>query len=609
MTRMSQALDILQHTFGYESFRGDQAAIIDEVVAGRDALVLMPTGGGKSLCYQLPALIRPGVGIIVSPLIALMKDQVNALLQLDIRAAYLNSTLPHDEVEAIEAGLLAGEYDLVYFAPERLLQDRTLQLLERLEIALFAIDEAHCVSQWGHDFRVDYLQLNILHERFPAIPRIALTATADDRTRKEIVTRLQLEQGKQFVDSFDRPNIHYRITRKDNPKQQLLRFLQSEHKGDAGIVYCLSRKKTEQMASWLTNQGLTALPYHAGLPGNTRHAHQERFLNEEAVIIVATIAFGMGINKPDVRFVAHLDLPKSIEAYYQETGRAGRDGLPATAWMAYGLEDVVKLRLMAESSSAAQSHKTLERHKLDAMLGFCEIDSCRRYAMLKYFAEDSPEHCGNCDTCLQPVETWDATNAAQRALSCVYRTKQMFGVVHLIDVLLGKDNIKIQNFGHHQLSTYGIGKDLGKDAWRSVFRQLMAKGYLTVDSAGHGSLLLTEFSKPVLKGEEQVTFRKEVAMSKISTISPRNTLIADEDQDLWQALKACRTLLAKSQGVPPYIIFNDATLKEFIDHRPNTAEQLLRLKGVGESKLEKYGEQFLRVLRENEIIGVGDNGG
>jgi ATP-dependent DNA helicase RecQ len=599
MTRMSQALDILQHTFGYESFRGDQAAIIDEVIAGRDALVLMPTGGGKSLCYQLPALIRPGVGIIVSPLIALMKDQVNALLQLDIRAAYLNSTLPYDEVDAIESGLLAGEYDLVYFAPERLLQDRTLQLLERLEIALFAIDEAHCVSQWGHDFRVDYLQLNILHERFPAIPRIALTATADDRTRKEIVTRLQLEQGKQFVDSFDRPNIHYRITRKDNPKQQLLRFLQSEHKGDAGIVYCLSRKKTEQMANWLMNQGLTALPYHAGMPGNTRHANQERFLNEEAVIIVATIAFGMGIDKPDVRFVAHLDLPKSIEAYYQETGRAGRDGLPATAWMAYGLEDVVKLRLMAESSLAAESHKTLERHKLDAMLGFCEISSCRRHAMLKYFAEDTSEHCGNCDTCLQPVETWDATNAAQRALSCVYRTKQMFGVVHLIDVLLGKDNIKIQNFGHQQLSTYGIGKDLGKDAWRSVFRQLIAKGYLTVDPAGHGSLQLTESSKPVLKGEQQVTFRKEIAKSKVSTISPRNTLIADEDQDLWQALKACRTELAKAQGVPPYIIFNDATLKEFIDHRPNTPKQLLGLKGVGESKLEKYGEQFLSVLRES----------
>jgi ATP-dependent DNA helicase RecQ len=599
---MSQALEILQHTFGYENFRGDQAAIIDEVIAGRDALVLMPTGGGKSLCYQIPALIRPGVGIIVSPLIALMKDQVNALLQLDIRAAYLNSTLPYDEVDTIEAGLLAGEYDLVYFAPERLLQDRTLQLLERLEIALFAIDEAHCVSQWGHDFRVDYLQLNILHERFPDIPRIALTATADDRTRKEIITRLQLEQGKQFIDSFDRPNIHYRITRKDNPRSQLFKFLQSEHKGDAGIVYCLSRKKTEQTADWLTNQGLTALPYHAGLPGNTRNAHQERFLNEEAVIIVATIAFGMGIDKPDVRFVAHLDLPKSIEAYYQETGRAGRDGLPATAWMAYGLEDVVKLRLMAESSLAAESHKTLERHKLDAMLGFCEISSCRRHAMLKYFAEDSPEHCGNCDTCLQPVETWDATNAAQRALSCVYRTKQMFGVVHLIDVLLGKDNIKIQNFGHQQLSTYGIGKDLGKDAWRSVFRQLIAKGYLTVDPAGHGSLQLTESSKPVLKGEAHVTFRKEIAKSKVSTISPRNTIIADEDQDLWQALKACRTDLAKAQGVPPYIIFNDATLKEFIDHRPNTPEQLLGLKGVGESKLEKYGEQFLQVLRE---VGEG----
>jgi ATP-dependent DNA helicase RecQ len=598
ITRMKQAQEILQHTFGYPHFRGDQAEIIEELIAGRDALVLMPTGGGKSLCYQIPALIRPGVGIVISPLIALMKDQVNALLQLDIRAAYLNSSLPAGEAEQIESGLLAGQYDLVYIAPERLLQERTLRLLERLkQIALFAIDEAHCVSQWGHDFRSDYLQLHILHERFPAIPRIALTATADDRTRKEIVQRLQLQQGRQFVDSFDRPNIQYRITRKENPRRQLLQLLQSEHKGDAGIVYCLSRKKTEETAAWLMAQGLTALPYHAGLPAEVRNAHQDRFLNEEAIIIVATIAFGMGIDKSNVRFVAHLDLPKSIEAYYQETGRAGRDGLAATAWMAYGLEDVVKLRMMLESSEAAESHKMLERHKLDAMLGFCELSSCRRHAMLKYFAEQSPAHCGNCDTCLQPVDTWDATQAAQKALSCVYRSRQLFGVVHLIDILQGKDNDKTRKFGHDHLSTFGIGKDLDKDTWRSVFRQLIASGYLTVDPDGHGSLQLTETSKPVLKGEKKITFRKEIKTTGVPSISRKTMLIDSEDEALWLALKSCRTRLAQAQGVPPYIIFSDATLKEFIDHRPQTKQQLLGLKGVGESKLEKYGAEFLEVLR------------
>ncbi len=595
---MDRAEEILRHTFGYQSFRGDQAEIIAEVVAGRDALVLMPTGGGKSLCYQIPALLRPGVGIVISPLISLMKDQVNALLQFDIRAAYLNSTLPFEEMVNIENGLVAGQYDLVYIAPERLLQERTLRLLQRLVIALFAIDEAHCVSQWGHDFRSDYLQLHILHERFPAVPRIALTATADDRTRKEIVERLELGQGRQFIDSFDRPNIQYRIMRKENPRRQLLHFLQSEHQGDAGIVYCLSRKKTEDTAAWLTAEGLTALPYHAGLPGEVRYLHQERFLNEEGVIIVATIAFGMGINNPDVRFVAHLDLPKSIEAYYQETGRAGRDGLPATAWMVYGLEDVVKLRLMAASSTAGDSHRQLERHKLDALLGFCEISTCRRHAMLKYFAEDSAEHCGNCDTCLQPVAVWDATNAAQKALSCVYRSGQMFGVVHLIDVLLGKDNAKIRRFAHDRLSTYGIGRDLDRQTWSSVFRQLITGGYLTVDPQGYGSLQLTQISKAVLKGEWQITFRKETKADKTTGAAGRHTLIAAADEELWQALKACRLRLARDQGVPPYIIFNDATLKEFIDHRPVSREQMLGIKGVGESKLEKYGGQFLQVLQD-----------
>ena len=598
MSGTNQAQEILQHRFGYPGFRGHQAEIIAEVVAGRDVLVLMPTGGGKSLCFQIPALIRPGVGIVVSPLIALMKDQVNALLQLDIRAAYLNSTLAFDEMDQIESGMLAGRYDLVYIAPERLLQERTLRLLERMQIALFAIDEAHCVSQWGHDFRSDYLQLNQLHERFPSIPRIALTATADDRTRQEIIERLDLGQGKLYVDSFDRPNIQYRITRKENPRRQLLDFLESEHKGDAGIVYCLSRNKTEETAAWLSANGLTALPYHAGLPSETRYANQERFLNEEAVIIVATIAFGMGIDKPDVRFVAHLDLPKSIEAYYQETGRAGRDGLPATAWMAYGLEDVVKLRMMMESSTAAESHKALERHKLEAMLGFCEICSCRRHALLTYFGEQSPEQCGNCDTCLQPVDTWDATNAAQKALSCVYRTRQLFGAVHLIDVLLGKDNVKVRKFGHQALSVYGIGKDLGKDTWSSVFRQLIANGYLSVDPAGHGSLQLTATSRAVLKGEVQLTFRKEIVAGKVTATRYKHTIIASADEALWQALKTCRLELARAQGVPPYIIFNDVTLKEFIDHRPQTLAEMLGIKGVGESKLEKYGEQFLRVIKE-----------
>lgn len=590
-------LKLLHQTFGYDSFRGDQQEIIKEVLAGRDALVLMPTGGGKSICYQIPAILRPGVGIVISPLIALMKDQVNALLQLGIRAAYLNSTLPPQEAQLVESKLLNGELDLVYIAPERLTQQATLALLAQTQVALFAIDEAHCVSQWGHDFRVDYLQLSLLHERFPDIPRIALTATADERTRKEIVQRLELNQGKRFIGGFDRPNIQYRITRKENQRQQILEFLRSEHQADSGIVYCLSRNKTEEIAGWLSDQGLKALPYHAGLPSETRHLHQERFINEDGIIIVATIAFGMGIDKPNVRFVAHLDLPKSVEAYYQETGRAGRDGLPATAWMAYGLEDAIKLRQMLESSSAEESHKRIEAHKLDAMLGLCEITNCRRHALLNYFGDNSPEQCGNCDTCLYPVDTWDGTTAAQKALSCIFRTKQRFGVKHLVDVLLGKENTKILRFQHHELSTFGIGKELSSEEWRSVYRQLIAHGFISVDQAGHGSLRLTEKSKPLLKGEHEITFRQEKKKEKTIRRKDKQIVFHGEDEDLWQELKLCRKRLAETQGVPPYIIFHDSTLSEILNTRPRSPEQLLLISGVGNSKLEKYGEAFLKVIR------------
>ena len=595
---MSKALDLLRETFGYESFRGDQEKIIDELMAGNDALVLMPTGGGKSLCFQIPSILRPGVGIVISPLIALMKDQVNALLQLGIKASYLNSTLPAQEAREVEDKIINNELDLVYIAPERLVQERTLSLLERIQPALFAIDEAHCVSQWGHDFRVDYLQLSLLHQRYPDIPRIALTATADERTRNEILHRLDLLEGKQFISDFDRPNIQYRITRKDKSRQQLLQFLQSEHEGDSGIVYCLSRNKTETIANWLCEHGLTALPYHAGLSSELRHHHQDRFLNEEAIIIVATIAFGMGIDKPEVRFVAHLDLPKSIEAYYQETGRAGRDGLPATAWMSYGLEDVIKLKQMLDTSQAAENHKRVEAHKLDAILGLCEITSCRRHALLHYFGDTSPEQCGNCDTCLQPVETWDGTKAAQKALSCIYRTEQRFGVTHLVDVLLGKDNEKIQRFQHQHLSTYGIGKENNANQWRSVFRQLIARGFITVDQAGHGSLLLTDKSKPLLKGELEITFRHEPKKEKVSKRKAQLLDITIEDEPLWQELKACRKRLAEENDVPPYIIFHDSTLRQMLAERPDSPEQLLHISGIGTGKQEKYGDDFLEVIRE-----------
>ncbi len=598
---MSTPLDILRDVFGYSAFRPPQDQIIDHLRGGGDALVVMPTGGGKSLCYQIPALIRPGVGVIVSPLIALMQDQVEALRQYGVNAAYLNSTLSADAAREVESAIAQGALDLVYIAPERLMQPRTLDLLTRSPIALFAIDEAHCVSQWGHDFRPEYLQLSVLHERFPNVPRIALTATADEPTRREIVERLQLSDAAPYICGFDRPNIRYRIAQhRGDARQRLLRFLKLEHPGEAGIVYCLSRKKVEATAEWLTGQGYTALPYHAGLPAELREHHQNRFLREDGVIIVATIAFGMGIDKPDVRFVAHLNLPKSLEAYYQETGRAGRDGLPADAWMAYGLQDVILLRQMMEGSEADEQHKRVERHKLDSMLGFCELTTCRRQALLAYFGDRLDEPCGNCDTCLEPVQTWDATVAAQKALSAVHRTGQRFGVNYLVDVLLGKEDERIQRFGHHRQSTFGIGGELDANQWRGVFRQLIARGLLAVDLEGHGGLHLTDQCRPVLRGAAPLMLREEVKPEPRKKRDRKAERFVDEtDRALWEALRQKRRDLAEEQGVPPYVIFHDATLAEMISYRPQTLEQLARISGVGERKLEAYGEDFLAVLRND----------
>ena len=594
---MQKALSILQETFGYEAFRTPQAEVIDTLVRGGDALLLMSTGGGKSLCYQIPAMIRPGCGIVVSPLIALMQDQVAALKQLGIKARFLNSTLTQDEITDIEASLRRGELDLLYVAPERLTQPRTLTLLKSVTISLFAIDEAHCVSQWGHDFRVDYLALNLLHEEFPAVPRVALTATADARTRQEIVKNLALSNAEEFVVGFDRPNIQYRINLKTNPRNQLLQFLKTEHAEDAGIVYCLSRKKTEDTVAWLKQQGFKALAYHAGLPAETRAEHQRRFLSEDGVIVVATVAFGMGIDKPDVRFVAHLDLPKTIEAYYQETGRAGRDGNAATAWMVYGFQDVTKLRQMLDSAQGDEQHKRVEQIKLNAMLGFCELTTCRRHALLAYFDEAASEHCGNCDTCLTPVETWDGTEAAQKALSVIYRTDQRFGVSHLVDVLLGKASDKIIQFGHDQLPLYGIGQEHSAQAWQSVFRQLVAAGHAIADPERFGGLALTEKCRPLLKGQDTIAFRKDPAQKTSKRLS-KAPLPDDIDVGIWEALRAHRRELAEVQGVPPYVIFHDSTLQAMAEQMPSSLAEFGALPGVGERKLEKYGDGFLQVLRQ-----------
>ena len=596
---MPAALDILQQTFGYPSFRGPQETVIQTVIDGGDALVLMPTGGGKSLCYQIPALARCGCGIVISPLIALMQDQVNAMRELGVRASFLNSTLDAATAADVERALLESELDLLYIAPERLTQNRTLELLKRCEIALFAIDEAHCVSQWGHDFRADYLALSLLHEQFPHVPRIALTATADEQTRLEIAERLQLEGAARFVVGFDRPNIRYRIGLKHNARQQLLAFLKAEHPNDAGIVYCLSRKKTEETASWLATQGFTALPYHAGLPAEERAAHQARFLREEAIVMVATIAFGMGIDKPDVRFVAHLDLPKTIETYYQETGRAGRDGAPANAWMIYGLQDVIKLRQMMQSSQGSEQHKRIEQHRLNAMLGLCEITSCRRQALLAYFGETYPEPCGNCDGCLEPAQTWDATEACRMALSAVARTGERFGVNHLIDVLKGKETDKIWQFDHHHLPTFGVGDALDNNQWRSVFRQLVGRGYLSVDLQGFGALKLQAKCRPLLRGECEIALRLD-QKQKVAKRQTKTPLPEDINVGLWEALRDCRRELAEAQGVPPYVIFHDSTLVEMCSVVPRTLEGFSKLSGVGERKLMKYGEAFLAAIRDAE---------
>jgi ATP-dependent DNA helicase RecQ len=597
---MNSAQDILQTVFGYPSFRSPQDEIIQTVVEGGDALVLMPTGGGKSLCYQIPALLRPGCGIVVSPLIALMKDQVDALRQVGVKASYLNSSLDAATAGQVEEALIAGELDLLYIAPERLNQERTMSLLQHSPIALFAIDEAHCVSQWGHDFRADYLQLSILHEYFPDVPRIALTATADARTRAEIIHRLDLGEARQFISGFDRPNIRYRIALKHNAKQQLLRFLKGEHPNDAGIIYCLSRKKTEEIASWLQQQGFNALPYHAGLPAATRAENQSKFLREDRVIVVATIAFGMGIDKPDVRFVAHMDLPKTVESYYQETGRAGRDGEQSNAWMVYGLQDVIKLRQMMEGSGGNEEHKRAEQHRLNAMLGLCEITSCRRQVLLNYFGDDMPEPCRNCDNCLEPVDTWDGTEAARMALSAVYRTGQRFGVKYVTDVLLGAEIDKISQYGHDQLPTYGIGKALDSNQWSSVFRQLVARGYLNVDMERFGAVRLEEKCRPLLRGEEQIELRRDIKKKPAKRLT-KNYLPEEMDVALWEVLRECRRELAGEQGIPPYIIFHDRTLQEMCVTVPQTMEQFGQLGGVGERKLDKYGPAFLQVINDHLV--------
>ncbi|MBK7764943.1 MAG: DNA helicase RecQ [Sulfuritalea sp.] len=611
---MTAALDTLRRVFGYPSFLGPQEEIIDHIIGGGDALVLMPTGGGKSLCYQIPSMLRQGVGVVVSPLIALMQDQVDALLQAGVRAAFLNSSQDQATASAVERRLRMNELDLIYVAPERLLTERFLGVMDHLvgenRLALFAIDEAHCVSQWGHDFRPEYIQLSALHQRYPSVPRIALTATADHLTRQEIIVRLGLEAARVFVSSFDRPNIRYTVVERGegnlSPRRQLLDFL-GGHSGAAGIVYCLSRKKVDETAAWLNDQGITALAYHAGLDAATRQRHQQRFLREDGIVMVATIAFGMGIDKPDVRFVAHLDLPKSLEAYYQETGRAGRDGEPAEAWMTYGLNDVVIHRLRIDESAAGDEQKRVERNKLDALLAWCETAGCRRALLLRYFGEEA-RACGNCDTCLDPPELWDGTIAAQKAMSAALRTGQRFGAGHLIDILRGKATEKVRQFGHAKLPTFGAGADLDDAGWRSVFRQLLAAGLLHADAQSFGGLRLTDAARPVLKGEATLSLRKQAnrvggkKQGRTRESAPAGgrpgatTSLAPVDARLFETLRAWRADLAREQGVPAFVILHDKTLRELASRRPASLPELLDIPGIGQSKAERYGEALLRIL-------------
>ena len=596
----AQALHILQTVFGYPSFRGQQAAIVDHVAGGGDALVLMPTGGGKSLCYQIPSLLRDGVGVVISPLIALMQDQVDALAEVGVRAAFLNSTQSYNEAMRIERRVRSGDLDLVYVAPERLMTPRCLDLLESSRIALFAIDEAHCVSQWGHDFRPEYIKLSVLHERFPAVPRIALTATADPQTRAEIAHRLQLDEAMQFVSSFDRPNIRYQIVEKANGRKQLLDFIEGEHAGDAGIVYCLSRKKVEETAEFLNASGVTALPYHAGMDIATRTRNQARFLREESIVMVATIAFGMGIDKPDVRFVAHLDLPKSIEGYYQETGRAGRDGAPANAWMAYGLQDVVQQRRMIDESEADETFKRLQGAKLDAMLGLCETLHCRRMRLLEYFGQPATP-CGNCDTCLAPPVSFDGTVPIQKLLSTIYRVDQRFGAGHVIDVVRGVDSDKVKQWRHDQVSTYGIGAEQSEAEWRAILRQAIALGLVVVDHDGYNALKLTDAARPVLRGEQKVQLRqyqKPVKPKRQST-KPKGYVESDlsaVEQAIFDKLRWWRVETARKHNVPAYVIFHDATMREIAKAKPGSLGDLRNISGVGEKKLETYGEEIVSLI-------------
>lgn len=598
-TLMRRAHDRLEHVFGYKSFRSHQATIIETVLGGGDALALMPTGGGKSLCYQVPSLVRRGTGIVISPLIALMQDQVDALQDLGVNAAFLNSTLDRQAQDKVEREFAAGNFDLLYIAPERLVQDRMLSLLARHQIALFAIDEAHCVSQWGHDFRPEYRQLKILAERFPGVPRIALTATADERTRQEIITELSLEEAACFIASFDRPNIRYTITESGSmsSREKLWQFLETEHPSDAGIIYCLSRKSVEETAAWLTSKGRKALAYHAGLEPHVRAAAQTKFLAEDGIVIVATVAFGMGIDKPDVRFVAHLNLPKSIEAYYQETGRAGRDGEAANAWMAYGIQDVVQLRQWIAQSDGADAFKHVQRQKLDALIGLAEMPNCRRQALLAYFGERLAAPCGNCDNCLSPPATEDGTVVAQKALSAVYRTGQRFGVSYVTDILIGKADERVIRNSHDRLSVFGIGKDLSATAWRGLFRQLIAAGYLSGDDEGHGTLALTERARPLLRGEDKFMMRLTRVVPKKSKRDGKPVQrIAPENASLLDALKAVRLKLASAAKLPPYVVAQDRTLIELAEKRPLTEDALHDITGLGTSKIARYGKAFLDTI-------------